>query len=169
MSKYNNYDFACIDLELILTQKCNFSCEHCMRGNCTNKEISEFAIENIQARTRGNILSSISQVEDAVVINNGTIVAESEYGAAIGGGGTRSVNTGHAGGKGVVTINGGNYTNDPDTVSGSDEDHVDLIYASNGSEIIITGGIGNIPGFDKVCKQIFKDKTVVKPIDKIGK
>ena len=34
--------------------------------------------------------------------------------------------------------------------------------------IIITGGIGNIPGFDKVCKQIFQDKTVVKPIDKIG-
>ena len=40
----------------------------------TNKEISEFAIENIQARTRGNILSSISQVEDAVVINNGNKV-----------------------------------------------------------------------------------------------
>lgn len=34
--------------------------------------------------------------------------------------------------------------------------------------IIITGGIGNIPGFDKVCKQIFQDKAVVKPIDKIG-
>lgn len=40
----------------------------------TNKEISEFAIENIQARTRGNILSSISQIEDAVVINNGNKV-----------------------------------------------------------------------------------------------
>ena len=40
----------------------------------TNKEVSEFAIENIQARTRGNILSSISQVEDAVVINNGNKV-----------------------------------------------------------------------------------------------
>ena len=40
----------------------------------TNNEISEFAIENIQARTRGNILSSISQVENAVVINNGNKV-----------------------------------------------------------------------------------------------
>lgn len=40
----------------------------------TNNEISEFAIENIQARTRGNILSSISQIEDAVVINNGNKV-----------------------------------------------------------------------------------------------
>ena len=41
--------------------------------------------------------------------------------------------------KGILSQS--DYTNDPDTVSGSDEDHVDLIYASNGSEIIITDGI----------------------------
>ena len=45
MSKYNNYDFACIDLELILTQKCNLACEHCMRGECSNKEISEDVLD----------------------------------------------------------------------------------------------------------------------------
>lgn len=37
----------------------------------TQKEISEFAIENIQARIRGSILSAISQIENGVVINNG--------------------------------------------------------------------------------------------------
>ena len=37
----------------------------------TKKEISEFAIENIQARIRGSILSAISQIENGVVINNG--------------------------------------------------------------------------------------------------
>lgn len=34
--------------------------------------------------------------------------------------------------------------------------------------IIITGGIGNIPGFDNICKRVFKDKTVVKPIEVVG-
>lgn len=34
--------------------------------------------------------------------------------------------------------------------------------------IIITGGIGNIPGFDTVCKQVFKEKGIIKPIDVIG-
>lgn len=37
----------------------------------TQKEISEIAIENIQARIRGSILSAISQIENGVVINNG--------------------------------------------------------------------------------------------------
>lgn len=37
----------------------------------TQKEISEFAIENIQARIRGSILSAISQIENGVIINNG--------------------------------------------------------------------------------------------------
>ena len=47
----------------------------------TEKEISEFAIENIQARIRGSILSGISQVENAVVINNGNKV-EAAFGYA---------------------------------------------------------------------------------------
>ena len=34
--------------------------------------------------------------------------------------------------------------------------------------IIITGGVGNIPGFESVCNGIFKEKTVIKPIDVIG-
>lgn len=45
MSKYENRKFACIDLELILTQKCNLACEHCMRGECSNKEISEDVLD----------------------------------------------------------------------------------------------------------------------------
>ncbi len=34
--------------------------------------------------------------------------------------------------------------------------------------IIITGGIGNIPGFDTICKQVFNEKAIIKPIDTIG-
>lgn len=34
--------------------------------------------------------------------------------------------------------------------------------------IIITGGIANIPGFDTVCNQVFKEKAIVKPIDILG-
>ena len=45
MSKYDKYDFASDDLELILTQKCNFTCEHCMRGECSNKEITEDVLD----------------------------------------------------------------------------------------------------------------------------
>lgn len=40
----------------------------------TQNEISEFAIENIQARIRGSILSGISQIENAVIMNNGNKV-----------------------------------------------------------------------------------------------
>ncbi|MGN1344516.1 MAG: NAD(+) synthase, partial [Traorella sp.] len=40
----------------------------------TTKEISEFTIENIQARIRGSILGAISQIENAVIINNGNKV-----------------------------------------------------------------------------------------------
>lgn len=40
----------------------------------TNKEISEFVIENIQARIRGSVLGAISQIENAVIINNGNKV-----------------------------------------------------------------------------------------------
>lgn len=47
MSKFNNHKLACVDLELILTQKCNFACSHCMRGDCTNKEISEKVLDSI--------------------------------------------------------------------------------------------------------------------------
>lgn len=37
----------------------------------TQNEISEFSIENIQARIRGSILGAISQIENGVIINNG--------------------------------------------------------------------------------------------------
>lgn len=40
----------------------------------TKLEISEFAIENIQARIRGSVLGAISQIENAVIINNGNKV-----------------------------------------------------------------------------------------------
>ena len=43
--QYNNYKIACMDLEIILTQKCNLSCEHCMRGDCMGKEISEEVLD----------------------------------------------------------------------------------------------------------------------------
>jgi len=36
------------------------------------------------------------------------------------------------------------------------------------SYIIITGGIANIPGFDSTTRDVFKEKTVVKTINKIG-
>lgn len=44
-SKYNEHLLFAIDLELILTQKCNLACEHCMRGACSNKEISEEVLD----------------------------------------------------------------------------------------------------------------------------
>lgn len=34
--------------------------------------------------------------------------------------------------------------------------------------IIITGGIGNIPGFEDICNKVYKEKAVVKPLDVIG-
>lgn len=40
----------------------------------TENDISEFAIENIQARIRGSILGAISQIENGVIINNGNKV-----------------------------------------------------------------------------------------------
>lgn len=36
------------------------------------------------------------------------------------------------------------------------------------SYIIITGGIANIPGFDSTTRDVFKEKTIVKTINKIG-
>lgn len=45
MSKYDNFKIGCIDLEIILTQKCNLACQHCMRGDCTGKEISEDVLD----------------------------------------------------------------------------------------------------------------------------
>lgn len=46
-SQYDDYKLACMDLEIILTQKCNLSCEHCMRGDCMGKEISEEVIDSL--------------------------------------------------------------------------------------------------------------------------
>lgn len=34
--------------------------------------------------------------------------------------------------------------------------------------IIITGGIGNIPGFESICSRVFKEKAIIKPIEVIG-
>ena len=34
--------------------------------------------------------------------------------------------------------------------------------------IIITGGIGNIPGFDSIAKSVFKEKAIIKPLNIIG-
>ncbi len=45
MSKINEYPLFCVDLELILTQKCNLACAHCMRGECSNKEIDESVLD----------------------------------------------------------------------------------------------------------------------------
>ena len=39
----------------------------------------------------------------------------------------------------TVVINGGNYTNEADTIS-DDQYHVDLIYVKNGGKVIINGG-----------------------------
>lgn len=39
-----------------------------------NQEVSEFALENIQARIRGSVLSAVSQIENGVIINNGNKV-----------------------------------------------------------------------------------------------
>lgn len=46
---------------------------HCLK-QYTDTEISEFAVENIQARIRGSILSAVSQIENGVIINNGNKV-----------------------------------------------------------------------------------------------
>ena len=45
LSKYDDYELAFMDLEVILTQKCNLSCAHCMRGDCMGKEISEEVLD----------------------------------------------------------------------------------------------------------------------------
>ena len=39
MSFFDNKDLASQNIEIILTQKCNMACAHCMRGDATNKEI----------------------------------------------------------------------------------------------------------------------------------
>lgn len=39
-----------------------------------HQEVSEFALENIQARIRGSVLSAVSQMENGVIINNGNKV-----------------------------------------------------------------------------------------------
>lgn len=33
------------NLGIIITEKCNLNCQHCMRGNCSNKEISDKVID----------------------------------------------------------------------------------------------------------------------------
>lgn len=50
MSKYDDSCLFCKNLELIITQKCNLSCEHCCRGDCSNKEISEDVLDEVFKR-----------------------------------------------------------------------------------------------------------------------
>lgn len=38
------------------------------------QDVTEFALENIQARIRGSVLSAVSQLENGVIINNGNKV-----------------------------------------------------------------------------------------------
>lgn len=47
MSEFDNHVLACLDLELILTQKCNLSCAHCMRGDCSNKQITADVLDSV--------------------------------------------------------------------------------------------------------------------------
>ncbi len=47
MSFLDSRLLASNEMEIILTQKCNLSCEHCMRGNSTNKEISAEVLDAI--------------------------------------------------------------------------------------------------------------------------
>jgi organic radical activating enzyme len=51
LSKYDSCKLGFDNLEIILTQKCNLACEHCMRGNCTNKEISEEVLDSLLSKT----------------------------------------------------------------------------------------------------------------------
>lgn len=46
----------------------------CCLKQYTTTEISEFAIENIQARIRGSVLGGIAQIENGVIVNNGNKV-----------------------------------------------------------------------------------------------
>lgn len=47
MSFLDNKAIALLNAEIILTQKCNLSCPHCMRGCATNKEISPEALDGL--------------------------------------------------------------------------------------------------------------------------
>lgn len=60
----------------------------------------------------------------------------------------------------VVTISGGSFTNNPDP---NDPTHVDLIYAANGAEILITGGTFNCatPNWTLNCKDSTGSKITV--------
>ncbi len=46
-SVFDTKKIAVKELELILTQKCNLACAHCMRGDCSPKEINEDTLKNI--------------------------------------------------------------------------------------------------------------------------
>lgn len=97
-TRYNSS--TTIDNAHKLANACGFECRDGIiqplvdeQINClkqyTDLEISEFAIENIQARIRGSILSGISQVENGVIINNGNKIEgalgyATLYGDAIG-------------------------------------------------------------------------------------
>ena len=47
VSVFDKKEIATYGMELILTQKCNLNCAHCMRGDATNKEISPEVLDKI--------------------------------------------------------------------------------------------------------------------------
>ena len=47
LSVFDDKEIAAYNLELILTQKCNLSCAHCMRGDATNKEIRPEVLDKL--------------------------------------------------------------------------------------------------------------------------
>lgn len=47
ISVFDKMPIALKELEVILTEKCNLSCEHCFRGKTSNKEISEETLNAI--------------------------------------------------------------------------------------------------------------------------
>ena len=47
LSVFDTKDLAAFNLEIILTQKCNLNCAHCMRGDATKKEISPEVLDAI--------------------------------------------------------------------------------------------------------------------------
>ncbi len=52
LSVLDTKEVAIKELELILTQKCNLACEHCMRGNATDKEISSKVFDSIFSKVK---------------------------------------------------------------------------------------------------------------------
>ena len=50
MSFLDDKAVALLNAEIILTQKCNLACPHCMRGCSTNKEITPEALDGFLSK-----------------------------------------------------------------------------------------------------------------------